>query len=71
MTCHCGKIYPQSIPGIHYFETWWKSKCKSCKSCETETACCSTECSNNYTCKSCKRDININTILTNEQQLES
>ena len=64
MTCHCGKIYPQSIPGI----PWWKSKCKSC---ETETACCSTNCSNNYTCKSCKRDINIDTILTHEQQLES
>ena len=63
MTCHCGKIYPNSIPG--YFETWWKSKCKSC---ETETTCCSTNCSNNYTCKSCKRDINIDTILTNEQQ---
>lgn len=68
MTCHCGKIYPQSIPGIQYFETWWKSKCKSC---ETETACCSINCCNNYTCKSCKRDININTILTHEQQLES
>ena len=47
MTYHCGKIYPNSIPGIYYFETWWKSKCKSCK-----------------------RDINIDTILTHEQQLE-
>ena len=68
MTCHCGKIYQTNYGVIYYFETWWKSKCKSC---ETETACCSTNCSNNYTCKSCKRDINIDTILTNEQQVES
>lgn len=60
MICHCGKIRPNSISGIYYFETWWKSKCKSC---ETETTCCSTNCSNNYTCKSCKRDTHIETIL--------
>lgn len=67
MTCHCGKIYLNSIPGIYYSEVWLVSKCKSCK---TKTACCSTNCSNNYTCKSCKRDTNIDTILTHEQQLE-
>ncbi len=67
MTCHCGKIYQTNYGGLYYFETWWKNVCKSC---QDEFVVCSSNCSNNYTCKSCKRDINVDTILTHEQQLE-
>jgi len=60
MTCHtCKKIYPQSIPGIHYFETWWKN---SCQTCGDEFVVCSTECRFVH-CQKCKRDIHIETIL--------
>ena len=59
MTCHCGKIYPQSIPGIHYFETWWKNVCKSC---QDEFVVCSSGCRFDH-CQKCKRDIHIETIL--------
>ena len=69
MTCHtCNKKYQTNYGGgVYYFDTWWKNVCKSC---QDEFVVCSSDCRFNH-CQKCKRDINIDTILTHEQQLES